>query len=727
MNKTLLRIFLATATLVAVASCSIENPDKDKIRPGGTVELTAATEAPLVATEARTSLASDTATVVWSTNDAFALLGSDGAKSRFTLASGYKTATGTFNGTVAGTAPYYAIYPYSDDVSLSQGEVHFKLPQTQSYVLGNIAQNVNPAIATIPSLNGTLQFKNLCGILCLQLTGDVVVSKVILRDLGGNMLWGDCTVALDGKEGTAEQTMTLTGGDNTLTLDVGGSFRLLGSSQRTLYFIVPAGSLDRGFSVTAYDTNDNMVAVIQTQVANTMSRSVRLNMPKAAMTDVYESADPMLRGYYKDLFMDSGIGLTSRTTLPATSYLGLEMEYYASLGTGSTIAIDTTIQTEVFIGSTENENGVLLYPDNEPRFRVIYVNGGKSTQHGASLGDAGRKAIRTYYANGGAYVGTCAGCLISSKGYDSYSTTSTYFGIWPGHTYHTKTDSGKSVTDTYTSMTIEPGSPLLKYYNYGNDMQIDNVRHNGGCYMGDNSTYPVPAGTEILLRYLTPGADSTKLNGSVSAWAYKATEVSGRLCVIGSHPEGVSSGEQRDLFSAMIRYATEGNGIVTPKGVLSKGTARVMDKKPSANKPAYAGIGDKQYHHFTIEIPEEVNELTLSLSGIETNCDLYLALAKDRLAWLGDAEYQLCSSGPTKTLRIKHLPAGTWSVAVYCPVTVTSTLTQYTSGAYYYKYTGNTEVLNGIPYRISVNWNSTGPDAGTGTNQPAVPITGSWD
>ena len=35
-------------------------------------------------------------------------------------------------------------------------------------------------------------------------------------------------------------------------------------------------------------------------------------------------------GFYKDILMDSGVGLSSRRTLPAASSLGLEMEYFKS-------------------------------------------------------------------------------------------------------------------------------------------------------------------------------------------------------------------------------------------------------------------------------------------------------------------------------------------------------------------------------------------------------------
>lgn len=726
MNRTLSKILLTVAAAATVASCEINRPEGE-ITPKGEVVLTASLETPEAAGSTRTALKADTTTVVWSANDAFALIGNDGSKSRFTLTSGAGTANGAFSGTPSGSAPWYALHPDSEDVSLSGGELHFKLPAKQTYVSGSFAAGAAPAIAKIDATSDPLLFKNLCGLLCVQLMApSITVTKVVVHDLGGNMLWGDCTVALDGKEGTAEQTMTLTGGDNSLTLNVATTLKLSSSSPRAFFFIVPPGAFDRGFSVVVHTTDGATYGVVQTQKPNSPGRSQVVIMDKLTVPSIPENANPQARGYYKDLFMDGGIGLTSRTTLPAASYLSLDWEFYASLATGKTIAIDTAIQTAVFIGSDEDKNGALLYPDNEPRFRCIYVNGGKSTQHGASLGEDGRNRIRTYYANGGAYVGTCAGCLIASKGYDSQATTTTYFGIWPGHTYHTKTDSGNSVTDTYTSMTIEPGSALLNYYDYGNDMQIDGVRHNGGCYMSQTN-YPVPAGTEILLRYLTPGPDSTKLNGKVSSWAYKATEESGRLVVIGSHPEGVSSGEQRDLFSAMIRYATDGNGCVTPKGALSKGVTRTMDKGSEANQPAYARIGDKQYHHFTFEVPTLTEELVLTLRGIDTDCDLYLALAKDRTAWLGDADYVLCNSGSNKSLHLRNVPAGTWSVAVYCPVTVTSTKTQYTSGAYYYKYSGNTAVLNGIPYSISVNWGAGGPNGGSGSNQPAIPITGTWD
>lgn len=42
------------------------------------------------------------------------------------------------------------------------------------------------------------------------------------------------------------------------------------------------------------------------------------------------SAQDNTRGYYKDIFMDSGIMLNSRTDLPVTDLLGLTMEAFVS-------------------------------------------------------------------------------------------------------------------------------------------------------------------------------------------------------------------------------------------------------------------------------------------------------------------------------------------------------------------------------------------------------------
>ena len=67
-------------------------------------------------------------------------------------------------------------------------------------------------------------------------------------------------------------------------------------------------------------------------------------------------AQDHIPGYYKDIFMDSGIMLTSRTDLPVTELLGLSMEAFVSTKHSYTLPYqftptDTLRQRELIAGS----------------------------------------------------------------------------------------------------------------------------------------------------------------------------------------------------------------------------------------------------------------------------------------------------------------------------------------------------------------------------------------
>lgn len=59
--------------------------------------------------------------------------------------------------------------------------------------------------------------------------------------------------------------------------------------------------------------------------------------------------------------------------------------------------------------------------------------------------------------------------------------------------------------------------------------------------------------------------------------------------------------------------------------------------------------------------------------------------------------------GGTKTLDIKSLPAGTWYVSVYCPVTVTATQKTGSYNLDYFEYSGKMQVLDGVAYSLTVS------------------------
>lgn len=406
-------------------------------------------------------------------------------------------------------------------------------------------------------------------------------------------------------------------------------------------------------------------------------------------------------GYYKDIFMDSGIRVTSRRDLPASRYLGLSIEAFVS-ATGEEndpfTLRDTLLQRECFCGSKIDENGILLYPDGQPRFRMIYVNGGKSGMHGRSLTPLGRSRIIDFVERGGSYVGTCAGAFMASlaTSKDTVRQRDGYLGIWPGITHST------GLIKSYTSMFVEKKSPLLKYYNFGGDMRIDSVRHNGGCYA--DFSREVPRGTEVLLRYdydTVSAKSKVKIHNQISAWAYKKSDSTGRVVLIGSHPEAVVSGERLDLMSSMIRYAIDGNGVVVLKAELQPGETVEMNKRTHDNVPERTAIGDRQYHHYKIFVPKGVKQMKIELAGYKwcDNFDLSLLANRGSFAFHSNSSSQEVSLGCSKTLVVEAPEAGEWYISVFCETTVDSRF-----GDYGTEYFGRTDVLNGVPYKLKVSF-----------------------
>ncbi len=446
------------------------------------------------------------------------------------------------------------------------------------------------------------------------------------------------------------------------------------------------------------------VAVIALMCATGVSADAAKKKNKKAAEPVKIQTND--KGYYKDVYMESGIGVTSRVDLPSVRYLGLEMEKILSAKDSKDYTyLDTLMQNEALVGSAMDENGVLLYPDGAPRFRVVYVNGGNAMRLSNGFGQPGRDAFLNFIHNGGSYVGTCAGAFYAchyklmdkddGTGMEVKDYSPEYIGIWPGVVRNT------AYSDAYHGLKIEPGSPLLKYYDFGGDMYVDSVRHNGGCYGITDQLWPEKG--EVLARYdLTKASKPSKrdFNDTPVIWSVKEKEEWGRVVSCGSHPEGVTSGDRLHLFCAMLKYAMDGNAPAKVKGALTMGEARIMDLQTKDAKPEFTRIGDKQYHHFTVEVPEGLDTLRISLNSLKgwKDYDMYLYVNPGDFAFRENARYQNLSLGFDKDIVIPAPAAGTYYISVFCATTVTAV-----ESAYGTRYTGRTDVLNGVPYSIGVN------------------------
>ena len=400
----------------------------------------------------------------------------------------------------------------------------------------------------------------------------------------------------------------------------------------------------------------------------------------------YELLDaPVLnQAYYKDVFLDAGIGLDSMKSLPAATLLNLSLEGVAFPYSKYSVE-DRDTQVAILSGDSRDSNGRLLYPDGQPRYGLLYIIGGDSKVHGQSLGEKGLKIMRTFVENGGCFVGSCAGAFLASNGFDGNKDYENYLSIWPGMIRHT------GLRNTYTGMFIDKEGPLSRYSDFGGDHYVDSVRHNYGGYAEE-----MPVGTEVLARYDTPSRKSVHKTPSV--WAYKASQRAGRIVMTGSHPEIVSDGERLDLTAAMVSYAMKGRGIAPLKGFLKNGEKREMVKTTEDNDPAFTRIGDLQVHHFAAYIPSDAKNIQLDLAS-PSKCDLALRMCQGTYAFPETAEFRTTASGPRQHLSFPSIREGFWFISVQCLSTVTVNKSDYGQ-----EYVGNTEVLNGIPYHISISW-----------------------
>lgn len=385
-------------------------------------------------------------------------------------------------------------------------------------------------------------------------------------------------------------------------------------------------------------------------------------------------------GFYKDIFMDGGVSLTSRRRLPAAESLGLSYEHYAGA--------DASKQQELFVGSEIDTNGVLLYPDGQPRFRLLYVNGGGATKHGQALGDLGRLAVTDFYRHGGSYCGSCAGSFLSGRNTDANpDPRDGYLNIFPYNTLNT------GLKKSRVGHRIPTSSPLLRYGDFGGDYYVADVYHNNGNWL-DMDDVGSMDDVEVLATYDTP---DKKTHEGAAVWALKQDSTTGRIVNIGSHPEGITSGERRTLTEACFSYALDGVGSPPVKAHLSDGQVHVMNKGTAENDPSHTRIGDRQYHHFSFDVEEDATDVQVQLVGLG-DCDLNLYLNQGSPAFQSVATIGNTESGAVKTIR-QTLQAGRWFIGVECATTVEADLDETQS---FYRYRGNTDVLNGVAYSIQV-------------------------
>lgn len=230
-----------------------------------------------------------------------------------------------------------AVYPDLDEANsiikntlfLFNNRIHLVIPHIQLFEAGSFGNKANISIAK-EETKGTLLFRNVFGLLRLQLLGDATICRMEITSDIDEPLCGAATVDLSyGSEGPSLSFSELEGEkNNSIVLESPEGVALNNETPVTVYIAIPPGSLSKGFSLILYDSDNGCMKLHGIiSESNEIVRSMITSMPlityernditpdEGAKTIVIEHTNevfsaPMLYGEDKGwkVFWGDGIG-----------------------------------------------------------------------------------------------------------------------------------------------------------------------------------------------------------------------------------------------------------------------------------------------------------------------------------------------------------------------------------------------------------------------------------
>ena len=186
-------------------------------------------------------------------------------------------------------------YPYDSNLTCYEADKdnyrisNVTFPSVQIYKKGSFAEGAMPMVAVAESGAETFSFKNIGGILKLQLTGDSAVRSIVVTGNASELLSGAATIMLP-KDGSAPVVQMMEKDVfQTVELDCGDNGVQLNESEPVDFMIaLPPVFFEKGFKIKIADVDGGFMEK-ETEAVNEVSRSGILKMPSL----VYSSANPV--------------------------------------------------------------------------------------------------------------------------------------------------------------------------------------------------------------------------------------------------------------------------------------------------------------------------------------------------------------------------------------------------------------------------------------------------
>ena len=390
-------IYILSACLAAVLSCTefqeenIEVNEAEKVAMTFTASICDETD-PETKTVLDGQLGDELRKVLWTPGDEIGIAASNSSVvERFENTESENSETATFKGGVSIADTYYAGYPYSGvtyaDVAGYKALI-FDLPQTQKYVAGTFGKDCAPMVAKA-AYGEDLQFRNLCGLLALNLTGEESVKSITFtgKDANGEAMYvsGHFVIAM-----TYEDVPAMEPGANftafswptnrSATLECDEPVQLSTTEATPFYFVLPPATYETfTLLITTADGKIMMkegtkpLTIKRSDVQPTADlayvESVSINLSENGIANCYIVPQAGLYSFNAKAIGNGEFGLvegaTFHTRNTAISPASAELLWCDSEGAIAGVTYDESNGQITFIATGAEGNAVIAAKDSE--------------------------------------------------------------------------------------------------------------------------------------------------------------------------------------------------------------------------------------------------------------------------------------------------------------------------------------------------------------------------
>jgi len=396
-------IYILSACLAAAFSCTQFEEENIEVNEAQKVDMTfTATICDETDTETKTvldgQLGDELRKVLWTPEDEIGVAAAGSSNvNRFINDKTEDSETASFKGGAHIADTYYAIYPYEGSAFIESYyedarifNFAFDIPQTQKYVEGSFGKDCAP-MAAIASYGETLKFKNLCGILALNLTGVESIKSITFtgKDANGDFIYvsGDFVVEMNDFD-----TPSIIAGANSqfnaqsletyksVTLECEEPVQLNESEATPFYFVLPPATYE-SFIITIL-TEDGKLMIKEGTKPLTIKRSdvqptadlayvesVSINLSENGIANCYIVPQAGLYSFNAKAIGNGEFGLvegaTFHTRNTAISPASAELLWCDSEGAITGISYDESNGQITFIATGAEGNAVIAAKDSE--------------------------------------------------------------------------------------------------------------------------------------------------------------------------------------------------------------------------------------------------------------------------------------------------------------------------------------------------------------------------